>query len=390
MVYLSQPAITQAIAKIEASLCVPLFERRSDGMFTTECGRIFLERVERALNLVQFGAKEAVRIGLRRGGRSITNFDQLLTMAQLRALVAVADAGNFTLAARAAGISQPSLHRTARDLERLSGITFFNKSSQGIELTRAAQVLAQQAKLAFGELEQGFDEVEEWRGKDVGSIVVGTMPLARTFILPTAINALTRERPEVRVSVVDGPYNDLLHGLRHGEMDLLIGALRDPPPIDDVVQEPLFRDPLAVVARAGHPLGKVDPVSVEDLVRYPWVVPRRGAPTRIHFDSFLGGAKSGRPASLIESSSLILIRELLLGSDRLTLISAHQVQHEIRMGLLIPLAVAIPGTEREIGLTMRQDWRPTATQRRFLECLREAGRKATEKEGTARRMLFKN
>ncbi len=379
--YLSQPAITQAIAKLETALFVPLFERRSDGMFVTECGGIFLERVDRALNLVQFGAKEAVRIGLKKGGRSFTNFDQLLTTAQLRALVAVADAGNFTLAARAAGISQPSLHRTARDLERLSGMTFFNKTSQGIELTRAAQMLAQQAKLAFGELEQGFEEVEEWRGKDVGSIVVGTMPLARTFILPTAINALMRERPEVRVSVVDGPYSDLLRGLRYGEADLLIGALRDPLPIDDVVQESLFLDPLAIVARREHPLANLETVTVDDLAAYPWVVPRKGTPTRHHFDTLIGRSKTSRPGSLIETSSLILIRGLLLGSDRITIISAHQVQHEIRMGLLGALPVAIPGTERAIGLTMRRDWRPTATQRRFLECLRDAGRSAGSADG---------
>lgn len=253
-VHLSQPAITQAIAKLEETLGTALFLRRSDGMFPTEAGTLFLERAERLLEHLRAGARDSIRIGGRKGGRGFPDFDQLLTAAQLRALTAIADAGNFSLAARAVGLSQPSVHRAARDLERLSGLSLFTRTDTGIALTPAAKALVQHAKLAFAELEQGFAEVATLLGVDSGHIVVGSMPLARTFIVPTAINALVKEEPEVRLSVVDGPYSDLLHGLRHGEIDVLIGALRDPVPIDDVVQEPLFHDPLAVVARGGHPL----------------------------------------------------------------------------------------------------------------------------------------
>ncbi|GAB4349075.1 MAG: LysR family transcriptional regulator [Gammaproteobacteria bacterium] len=371
-VHLSQPAITQAIAKLEQALGIDLFERRSDGMFTTEGGELFLARVERALDLLQSGAREAEKVGLRNGVRTVSRLDQLLTTTQLRALVAVANSKNFSLAARTIGISQPSLHRAARDLERLLEITLFDKTSHGIVLTRAGRILAQHAKLTFAELEQGFSEVETLQGRDSGSIVVGTMPLARTYILPTAINTLMQSHPQVRISVVDGPYADLLHGLRHGELDLLIGALRHPVPADDVIQERLFSDPLAVVARRGHPLSRKKRVTLEDLSRYPWVVPRQGTPTRDYFDRMMA-RQPPLPASPIESSSLVLIRGLLLESDRLTLISTHQIRHEQQLGLLAPLPVAMEENERPIGLTLRKGWRPTATQDRFLACLREAG-----------------
>lgn len=375
--YLSQPAITQAIAKLESAVGVTLFERRSDGMFATEAGALFLDRVERALGYLESGAREAARLGLKNGARRSTRFDLLLTTTQLRALVAVSNAKNFSLAARAIGISQPSLHRAARDLERLLEISLFDKTSHGIVLTRIGELLAKYAKLMFAELEQGFSEVEELQGTDTGGIVVGTMPLARTFILPTAINALLRTHPEVRISVVDGPYADLLHGLRHGEIDLLIGALRNPVPADDVVQEALFEDPLAVVVRTGHPLTQRERVTMSELTGYPWAVPRRGTPTRDHFEALMEGL-GPLPAPPIESSSLVLIRGLLLESDRLTLISTHQIRHEQQLGLLTPLAVEMPRIMRPIGLTLRRDWRPTPTQQRFLSCLQEAGRRAHE------------
>jgi DNA-binding transcriptional LysR family regulator len=192
-------------------------------------------------------------------------------------------------------------------------------------------------------------------------------------VLPQAINALLRNRPDVAISVVDGPYDTLLSGLRHGEIDLLVGALRMPLPIADVSQELLFDDPLTVVARVDHPLAGKSGLTRDELLDYPWIVPREGTPTRQHFNCVISGEEGAARIGMIESSSLSLIRSLLADSDRLTMISAHQVRREVELGLLARLDFPLPGTERPIGVTTRSDWRPTATQEAFLDHLRNAG-----------------
>ena len=341
-------------------------------MFTTEPGEIFRNRVERALERIEIGAREAFKVRGKGNSGGFSKFDQLVTVAQLRALLAVADAGNFSLAAHVAGVSQPTLHRTARDLERLSGISLFTKVSQGIELTRAARALAQHSRLAFSELDQGLEEIETWRGLDTGRVAIGTMPLARSYILPKAINELTKTRSEIDISVIDGPYDDLLHGLRCGELDLLVGALRDPIPIEDVVQEELFSDTLAIVGRAGHPLSNKSDLSLEDLTQYPWVVPRADTPTRAYFESLFEETNDGGPRHVIESSSLVMIRGLLSGSNRLTIISKHQIRHETDQELLQYIDFDTTNTSRPIGITVRKDWQPTATQSQLLDLLRSA------------------
>ena len=158
-VHLSQPAITQAIARLEEQLGARLFDRRSDGMAPTAAGGLFLARVERALAQLRNGAREAQRLAARRqgsGGRAggFAAFEALVTMAQLRALIAVSTAENFSLAARTLGVAQPSLHRAARDLERLSGLSLYVRTASGIALTGSAAALAQAARLAFAELER--------------------------------------------------------------------------------------------------------------------------------------------------------------------------------------------------------------------------------------------
>jgi len=373
-VFLSQPAITQAIANIEKALDIELFLRRTDGVFLTDAGKLFLRRSERADYYLRTGVEEALAVSGAKKKNTFAKLDQLISGVQMRALIAVSETGNFSLAARSVGISQPSLYRAARDLERLSEITLFKKDSRGISLTPAAVVWARYAKLAFAELSQTYMEIEEFKGIDTGRIVVGTMPLARSYVLPSAINQVTHKRPGVEISVIDGRYEELLHGLRHGEIDLLIGALRDPPPIDDVVEEALFDDSLALIVRSGHPLENNENITIEQLSAYPWITPRSGSPTRVKFEALYAASPTLRPTSIIEASSLVLIRGLLMDSDRITILSAHQVRQEKEWGHLSLLSFNLTDAQRPIGLTMRKEWHPTASQAEFIDALRRAGR----------------
>ncbi len=372
-IHLSQPAITQALAKLEERMGVKLIEFGPDGPNVSVPGRLFHERVTRALGLIEDGAREALRSETRRPG-GFAAVERMITVAQFRALAAMAETRNFSLAARKLGLSQPSVHRAARDLERLIGLPLFVVTRQGIELTPAAETFARYATLAHAELQQGFAEVAETLGLDPGLTVVGALPLAQSKILPEALNALSQRAPRASVKVIAAPYDEVLHHLRHGTVDFIIGALRFPPPIDDIVQEPIFDDPLAILARAGHPLASGrNHVTVEDLRRYPWVVPGEETPTRAVFRQIIGSDEAAAQAGgIIETSSLVMLRGVLAGSDRLTLLSARQAFYEMSHGTLAVVPFDVPLGSRRIGFTFRRGWKPTATQALLLDELRAA------------------
>jgi LysR family transcriptional regulator of gallate degradation len=367
-VFLSQPAITQAITKLETALGTVLFQRRSDGMFVSESGELFASRVQRAIDMVLEGLQGAVRLGNSKGQPG--HLLQQLTTTQLRALIAVTEAQNFSIAGRNLGISQSSIHRAARELEGLLDVVLFEKTSIGISSTKAARALAKACKLAFSEINQGRDEVDAWHNREVGQLVIGSMPLARTSLLPKAIIGFSEQFPDFRLKINDGPYDDLLYHLRHGDLDMLLGALRFPAPADDVLQQELFSSPVAIVARPDHPLYQVENVELETLREYPWVVPHSGTPTRMIFESLFSEAGLEAPKRLVESGSQVLIRSLLLDSDRLTIISEHQIQHELSMGILKPVPYNLVHACRPIGITVRKSWKPTNTQLSFVNGLR--------------------
>ena len=373
--HLSQPAVTQAIASLEREFQRPLFVRTARGMEPTEAGRLCAERTARILQRIEDAVAAAAPQSCGSPGAL-----HGITSRQLHALIVVVESGSFGAAARARQMSRATLHRAARGLERRIGAMLFETTSHGLNPTREALRLCRQLQLATAELAQARAEVAALGGSERGKTVIGAMPLGRSFIVPETVLRFSTRRPGHQISILDGPYESLLDALCRGRADVLVGALRESVPAD-VVQEPLFEDPLAIIVRRGHPLVRMSGSGqgappTEALAEFPWIVPRPGSPLRGHFDRLFRGTAKPLPAAVIECNSLIAARALLLGSDRAMLLSAQQAHHELAAGELVALPHPAGRVVRQIGLTRRLDWQPTAAQTELLQTLRAVARSA--------------
>lgn len=372
--HVTQPAVTQAIQAVERRLGVALFARGQTGMSPTTYGRLLAERVERAGTELRRAEAE-----LRAPGA----LERRVTLRQVAALGAVADTGSFTYAAQRLGVSQPAVHRAVRDLERMTGATLFVRRGAGLAPTAAGEALIRRVKLALAELCQALDDIAAEAGTVGGRIVIGTLPLSRTILVPRAVIEARQRHPALRVALVDGPYDALLTGLRCGDIDVIAGALRRPPPVDDVVEEALFDDPYALVARAGHPLVRAGAVGLDALVRAEWAVARAGTPLRAHLDALFAEAGLPPPRVAVETSSLAAVRGLLVESDMLSMISRHQIRYEEQAGQLARVPVDLPAISRRIGLAVRADHRPTPGLAAMLDSLRAVGARLADPGDTA-------
>lgn len=360
---LSQPAITQAVAKVEDQLGHDLLDRRPNGVVLTQAGELISGRVERAFAYISRGGQ-----GVRRSARlpNLPNIERRITSGQLRALIAVDQAGSFALASKLTGLSEPALHRSARDLEQLMGILLLTRHGRTVQPTPAAKHLLRFARLALAEIEAGFDELAALKLEGAGRITIGTLPMAQTILLPRALARFSRANPIARINVVEGPYEDLLASLQNGQMDVLIGALRDPAPVKDIVQEAVFDDDLVIVARSGHPLTSEEGFELSRLRDFPWIIARSGAPMRTRWDAIFAEHSLSPPDVHIESNSATIGRGLMLNDDWLTLMSRDQFVFERRAGLLVEVPNTV-SSQRRIGMTTRTDWRPTHLQAAFVE-----------------------
>ena len=187
---LSQPAVTQAVKRIETQAGAALFERHTTGMVPTGAGRLFATRIERAL---EFIAQAERTIG------APAPLSRIASTVQLRALIGVAETSSFSAAARHLGLAQPSVHRAVRDLETLCGRPLVTRGAHGVAPTREAKMLSRSASLAFAEIRQGFEEVREQDGIMDGRLWIGSLPLAISYPLPTAVTLLLESYPDANV-----------------------------------------------------------------------------------------------------------------------------------------------------------------------------------------------
>ena len=161
--------------------------------------------------------------------------------------------------------------------------------------------------------------------------------------------------------------------LMHGELDILIGTLRNPLP-EGTNSEFLLFDKVSIVARPEHPLARRDVVTLEDCLRYDWTLPSSAAPLTQYFNKVLQSRGFASPDRYTEVDSIVVGRSLLCKSDRLAILSYFHVEQEVRWGWLSTLPAPLPEAGRKLGILTKDDYLPTPYVAAFIEALRTVGK----------------
>jgi LysR family transcriptional regulator of gallate degradation len=361
--HLSQPAVTQAIAKLEEQLGVQLLLRCATGSYLNEFGIIFHARTQRFFMQVEHALLE---LGVPSSPFPLARVASRITRSQIRSLLAIVENGTFAQAARALGVSQTSLQRAARDLERTLRTPLYIQTAAGIMAAPGAAEFARKIKVAQREIDLGVDELEAARGNVSGEIVIGALLLAGSAVLASVINELAATYPTANIRILNGNAEDVLRYLRNGDVDVVIGLLRNPSAAE-LVHEVLAETPYLVVGRHHHPFMRREQLTLDDLADCEWVIGTPGANRRVHFENMFAGRR--RPQSRIATCSLPIIRPLLTQSDRLTLLTNFELMHEEDVLAALPFGPIEPVPS--IGLTMRQNWLPTQLQAQVIDLIRQ-------------------
>ncbi|MDV5825577.1 LysR family transcriptional regulator [Sphingobium naphthae] len=369
---LSQPAVTQSLSKLEQLVGVKLVERRASGSYLNANGDLFHRRVVRFL--AQF-ERALTLFGVEGGEAGAKVVAARLLRSQVRALIAIVEQGSFPLAAQALGLSPATLQRAARDLESNLRKPLFYRTAAGTIPTPDGIELGRRLKLCLQEIDWGVRELAALQGETTAPIVVGAMPLGGSVLLASMLEDYMARAPNAQVVIRNESAVEMVKSLRAGDVDFVVGLLPRED-ADDLDTLPLAHTPYSIVARDGHPLAGRDDVAVSDLRGHDWLIGAPGSSRRACFDHlFQGGPPARAP---IATSALAIIRPLLAASDRLTLMTSYELQHEgqgltaIAHGPISPVPV--------IGVTTRANWLPTRLHADFIEMIRHH----VESEITAR------
>lgn len=372
VLYRAQSVVTRAIADLESRLDVQLFERHANGMRLTASGERVLQRARRIL-----AELESIPGLLGQPGSAPTEPLYLYQTRRLQLFVKLCETQHMQTVASLFGLSQPAVSAALKVLEEGSGRSLFERTPRGLQPTRTSLDILFPIRRALNEIRHIAADLAAMQGALQGVVQVGALPLGRTRILPEAIVRLTAEHPGVQVVTNESPFDLLATELRAGDLDFIFGALRSAQYASDLQGESLLTEDMVILARAGHPLLAAE-VGCVDLQQARWVLPRAGSPARVLLEACFDSAGMAAPLATVESGDLAIIRGLLLRSDMLAAVSAHQLEEEITSGELCVLPWALHSTTRAIGLTYRTASLHTPAGRALMDAIRAVIREQAE------------
>jgi DNA-binding transcriptional LysR family regulator len=297
-----------------------------------------------------------------------------LRMKHLEFVVALAVQSSIHRVSRELNMSQPAGSKLLRDIERAFGVTLFERSRHGVVPNAFGKIVVERARLILGILDGTFDTLTAISGGLLGSVSVGVTAVAAPVLVPRVLEALRRRDSRLRVGIEEGSAEALLGSLRQGKCDCVLGRAPETNESDDLLVEPLYDEPIVVAAGERHPLAHKRRVDWANALKFEWILPPPGAPTRRVLASTLARMRLPMPRSLFESVSILANVAAIEKSNSLALLPSGIAEHYAGLKQLWILPLRLDSTLSPVCVISRIGEPMTAALAAFFETLREVTR----------------
>lgn len=195
---------------------------------------------------------------------------------QLTALVAIADHGTFSAAAKALFTVQSNVSNHVARLEKELSATLVDRVNGG--LTDDGTRVVERARRVLRELDDIAADLSQTDGKVVGDVRLGMLGTTARWLLPRLLGDAAVTYPDVHPIVAEGSTSVLIPALLSGQYSAAILHL----PVDaaELTIEPLFAEELMLLTGPNHPLGQRDEIALADLAGHRLLIPPPGAALR--------------------------------------------------------------------------------------------------------------
>lgn len=200
-----------------------------------------------------------------------------MELRQLRYFVAVAEEGNFGLAAERLNISQPPITRQIKKLEDEIGVILLKRTSKGADVTPAGKVFLEGARQTLAQISRNMERTRAAQRGELGTLEVGYFGSTIYSVVPAILQSFRRTMPNVKVSLHRLSKSEQIAALKVGQIH--IGFGRYYPPEPGLVVEQLLTEGLSVAVPASFTDLPSEGKRLELFNRMPVVLfPRSGRP----------------------------------------------------------------------------------------------------------------
>lgn len=138
----------------------------------------------------------------------------------------VAKCGNISTAAGKLFISQPAISKSISKLEQNLDAALFLRSSRGVTLTPAGELLFKQVDAAFSAIRHGEEQLKKAGELGIGHLSIGVSTTLCRYVLLPYLQGFVHQNPHIKISISCQSSYQTIHALENGEID--IGLIGEP------------------------------------------------------------------------------------------------------------------------------------------------------------------
>lgn len=250
-----------------------------------------------------------------------------LTLRDLHILSAVVRSGSMAKAATHLAMSQSAVSESIAHLEDALGVRLLDRSVRGVEPTIYADVLLRRGHAVFDELQQGIKEIDYLTDPSKGEVRIACTDILSYGYLPTAIDQLLRQHPQVVVRITPLNTETLeLPILQERNVDFVISRIPRSYRNDELDIEILSADSLVVITGAQSSWARKRKINLAELVNERWILPPTPYIRGVLREAFEADGMTAPPEQVTTASIQMRIR--LLATGRFVSVLAESVFRE--------------------------------------------------------------
>ncbi|WP_457574531.1 selenium metabolism-associated LysR family transcriptional regulator [Desulfolithobacter sp.] len=292
-----------------------------------------------------------------------------MELRKLEVFCKVVELGSFTRAAEAVLLSQPTVSEHVRSLEEELGQKLLDRLGREIEPTPVGRLLYDYGRKMLRLHQDALQAVEQYGGRLIGRILIGSGTIPGTYILPRLIGSFRRQYHSIRATLRIAASRHIAREVLHGELEIgVVGARWNEA---GLIWKKVFSDQLVLVVSPGHPWASRRSVELEELLHEPFILRESGSGTRRVFTQILEqhGLRPSQLQEVAEIGSTAAVKEAVRAGIGISILSSQAVADDERCGQLVTVPVKDVVMHRPFYLIRRKRRELSPVASVFLEYL---------------------
>jgi DNA-binding transcriptional LysR family regulator len=242
-------------------------------------------------------------------------------------------------------MTQPAVTFQIRQLEEYFNTRLFDRTHNGINLTKAGQIVKSYAEQIIRQYNEMDNEVRQLTGDVEGMLVLGASTTIGEYVIPRLLGEYQAKFPGVAIRLQVANTLGVIYMVENNQVD--VGIVEGPVGNKNLVASVCWDDELVAVMPVGHPLERIKKLTLDKLLKYPFIAREEGSGTREVINRYLAEQK-------FDFRDFDLIMEL--GSP-------ESIKSAVAAGLGVSiLSVATLEKERKLNLLAQRGLNPPITR----------------------------